>query len=208
MMSAEAFQSELSSNELLLWSGQPERSVIFHREDLLAIPFSLMWGGFAIFWEVSVLGFSGFVGNDRAPWFFVAWGIPFVVIGQYMIWGRFIHVVWKKSRTFYAVTGKRILLRTVSKGSSSNLKMVELSAVGQIEKSIRSDGIGTLQFGQPSPSPHRRSSFSLDLLEKNGAPAFVDIADVEMVYRIIMDAKERQDHNQTTAPAFGFSRRN
>lgn len=209
MMAAEAFQSELAGNETLLWSGQPERSVIFHKEDFLAIPFSLMWGGFAIFWEAAVLGFGGSHGNDHAPWFFVVWGIPFVVIGQYLIWGRFVYVYWKKSRTFYAVTSKRILLRTLSKRSSSNLRMLELSTVGEIEKSIRFDNIGTLQFGHAAPTSGRRgSSVSLDPLDRNGVPAFVDIADAEMVYRIIMEAKEKQNSSQTSSPVFGFSRGN
>lgn len=59
MTTAEAFQSELLANESLLWTGQPERRVIFHKEDILAIPFSLMWGGFAIFWEMAALGIFG-----------------------------------------------------------------------------------------------------------------------------------------------------
>jgi hypothetical protein len=43
-------QPELLSGESLLWSGQPLRRVIFHQRDLFTIPFSLLWGGFAIFW--------------------------------------------------------------------------------------------------------------------------------------------------------------
>ena len=46
-----AIQPELTSGESILWAGQPNTRVIFHKEDLFLIPFSLMWGGFAIFWE-------------------------------------------------------------------------------------------------------------------------------------------------------------
>ena len=32
------------------------------------------------------------------------WGIPFVVAGQYLIWGRFFYDAWLKRRTYYALT--------------------------------------------------------------------------------------------------------
>ncbi len=39
------------------------------------------------------------------------WGTrPFVLIGQYMIWGRFVYARWKKRRTFYALTNRRALI--------------------------------------------------------------------------------------------------
>jgi hypothetical protein len=204
MMSAEAFQSELSSSESLLWSGQPERRVIFHKEDLLFIPFSLMWGGFAMVWEIIALVMPH--GHNILSWLFPVWGIPFLLVGQYIIWGRFIHVAWKKSRTFYAVTSQRILLRTVSTWSHNKFRMLDLSGVNEIERSIRSDGIGTLQFGRKPTTGS--SGFTIDPLYRHGVPAFVDICDAEMVYHIILDAKERRYPRQMTASAFGFSRGN
>src|SRR5580692_6078756 len=84
-------QIELLAGESLLWCGQPLPRVLFHMQDIFAVPFSLLWGGFAILWEWGVTGHFG--GNSHAhpaPFFFALWGIPFVVIGQYMIWGRFV----------------------------------------------------------------------------------------------------------------------
>jgi hypothetical protein len=89
---AAIFQPELSAGESLLWSGQPLRKVIFHRQDWFAIPFSFLWGGFAIFWELGVLGYFENSGHPHsAPGFLALWGIPFVLIGQYLIWGRFFY---------------------------------------------------------------------------------------------------------------------
>jgi hypothetical protein len=108
--SFEAIQPELTSGESILWAAQPNTSGIFRREDLYLIPFSLLWGGFAIFWEAGVTGFWGSSKTHPAPAFFMLWGIPFVVIGQYMIWGRFIVAAWKKRRTFYALTNRRAVV--------------------------------------------------------------------------------------------------
>ncbi len=54
-----AVQPELTSGESVLWAGQPNPRVIFHRDDLYLIPFSVLWGGFAIFWAAGVSGYWG-----------------------------------------------------------------------------------------------------------------------------------------------------
>jgi hypothetical protein len=51
-----AVQPELLSGESIVWAGQPNTRVIFHKQDLYMVPFSLLWGGFAIFWEAGVSG--------------------------------------------------------------------------------------------------------------------------------------------------------
>jgi hypothetical protein len=65
-------QPELLAGESLLWAGQPQKKVIFHSRDWFAIPFSFMWGGFAIFWEWGVTGGLGSSGR-HSPDFFMLW---------------------------------------------------------------------------------------------------------------------------------------
>jgi hypothetical protein len=90
-------QKELDSGERLLWAGSPKQGVIFRGADVFMIPFSVLWGGFAIFWEFMVLQIpSGNAGP--ADIIFPFFGVPFVLVGLYMIFGRFIYESKKREK--------------------------------------------------------------------------------------------------------------
>jgi hypothetical protein len=187
-------QAELSSGESLLWSGQPQRKVIFHQQDWFGIPFSLLWGGFAIFWELGATGYWGIIGKSHsAPEFFVLWGIPFVLIGQYMIWGRFFYADWKKTRIYYGVTNKRVLI--LSTGSNRRVTDTYFSNLDSVSLTTRYDGIGTVEF---APEPVTQTAWGFGNNRRRGNQlgidlsrlAFFDIADAKNVYQLIQSQRE------------------
>ncbi len=173
-------QTELSAGESLIWTGKPNPRVIFHSSDWFVVPFSLLWGGFAILWEAGVSGAGPWGGKSR--WDFgMLWGIPFVVIGQYMIWGRFFYNAWRKRRIVYALTNERVI--TIVTPPQARVISAYLRSLPGIEKEFRSDGIGTLKFGETLPFFSGRGSKTgrSELFLDNAIPVFVDIDDAAAV---------------------------
>jgi hypothetical protein len=169
--SARVISPELGSDETLLWSGMPGQGLMLVPNDLFMIPFSLMWGGFAIFWEASVF-------RSRAPVFFRLWGVPFVVIGLYMIVGRFFFDAWNRGRTRYGVTNTRVII--VSDLFTKSVVSLDRRNLGETSLHERSDGSGTIVFGPTDGfgGAGRRTQ----------PPSFVGIADAKRVYGLIRAA--------------------
>ena len=130
----EAIAENLELGEALLWAGRPQKGLRLRIQDILLIPFSLMWGGFAIFWEYSVITHpsknSGSIGL-----FFTLWGIPFVCIGLYLIFGRFFVDAYNRSRTFYGVSNERIII--LSGIFSRQIKSLQLRTLSDISLNQR-----------------------------------------------------------------------
>ena len=168
------FKDELLDNEKILWSGKPKDGIFFKASDALMIPFSLMWGGFAIFWEMSVI-------TTDAPIFFKLWGIPFVLVGLYMIFGRFLFEKKEREKTFYAVTDSRVLI----KSGLFNTKLTSLSLQKLPELSItkKDNGFGTIEFVD---SNILSSIGSFSPYKKDNTPKFEMIEDVQYIYNEII----------------------
>lgn len=134
---------QLSPGEQIEWVGAPDPNKRFTSADLFLIPFSLLWGGFAILW---------FVGATIGGGGFGLFGLPFVAIGLYFMFGRFIYKANRKRRTTYAVTDRRILeiVRGLRGGESVNATY--LRSIPSISTSTTSGGYGTVDFASSSSS--------------------------------------------------------
>src|SRR5688572_9125120 len=102
-------EKELSAGERLVWSGQPRDGIRLRPVDAFLIPFSLLWCGFALFWEVMALTATS---KQAGPigYVFPLFGIPFVLVGLYLVIGRFMVDARMRARTFYGVTNERIII--------------------------------------------------------------------------------------------------
>ena len=178
--SSQPFQPYLFGGERVLWSGQPKQGLVLSARDTLLIPFGLMWGGFAVFWNAGVWG--TFDGSEAAPLFFRLWGLPFLVIGLYLIIGRFFHDARIRKNLYYAVTDQRIFVLRKSKMTS-----LDIHRLPRLELSEHSNRTGTLTFEGANFAPwgSGMNGFSWWVPSLGAAAQFFRIENPRRVYELI-----------------------
>ncbi len=197
---------ELEVGEPLLWSGQPRKGIVFRSSDVFLIPFSIMWGGFAIFWETSVFA-QARKGGKTMSLFMVLWGIPFVLIGLYMIFFRFIVDARRREHTCYGLTDRRAIIVTglvggelsPSIGTVTSLaaglgrrkvKSLDLRTMTDFSMNERADGSGTITFGAQNQSSNFAGS-GWPGSGGNAPPSFDLVDNVKSVYELIRGAQRK-----------------
>lgn len=188
MNDEDRFRGELMDGERILWNGKPEWTGYFSAEDVFLIPFSIVWGGFALFWESMVI-------KTGAPIVMAVFGIPFVLIGLYLMIGRFFYKKYKNGKTYYALTNKRALLvNEVGGRTVQSILLKELPGISKLYGQ-QGTGMGTIIFtnipaGLP-PAVMRAAASGMS--SKGQIAGFISIKDVDSVYQMLMKAKEEQE---------------
>ena len=177
----QTIQDRLEPRERLLWWDRPKQGVMLRKADLFLIPFSLLWGGpMFLFWGIIFT-------TGNAPWFFKLLGVPLVLVGIYLIIGRFFHDAWRRRRLFYGLTDNRIFIATPSSSHTLPLK-----GLGEIRLDERRSGEGSIAFG-------RKIVFMpmwLSWRSLSGAPpvpTFERIKDARRVFAAIREAQKQAE---------------
>jgi Bacterial PH domain len=177
---SQVISSLIGRDERLLWSAQPRQGIFLRSTDAYLIPFSLLWGGFALFWEGSVV-------NSNAPVFFRLWGIPFVLVGLYLIVGRFFADARLRSRTYYGLTTERIVI--VSGLFSRTTKSLQLRTLSEVSLAESRGGVGTITFG--AVAPWWAGGGGWPGSQRQVSPAFDSISSARDVYEKIRIAQKQ-----------------
>ncbi len=174
-MRGDVFQDKLLNGEHVVWTGRPAQGILFTPRDAILIPFSLMWGGFAIFWETMVL-------RHGVPWFFVLWGVPFVLAGLVLIFGRFLIDAYLRARLYYAITDRRVLI--VRDAPFPGLVSLTLTPPPQVQLVLGAGGRGTIKFGQRVW--FGRGDMSAFIPALSATPQFIGIENAQAVLNAIL----------------------
>lgn len=143
--------SEMDSGEKLLWAGKPKGGFLLRPSDVFMIPFSIFWCGFAIFWMVGATDALWADKRDPTPFHYIfpLFGLPFVLMGLCMVFGRFFVDKAQREKTTYGVSSERVPIK--SGLFSSTVKSLNLRTLSDITLKERTDGSGTVTFGASFP---------------------------------------------------------
>lgn len=174
-------QTTMMSNERTLWSGEPGHGLYFQPLDLFLVPFSLVWCGFAIFWTRTV-------SSTGAPGFFDLWGLMFVAVGLYFVFGRFVVDMWVRSGTHYSVTDRRIL---IDRGGPFP-RQIAISLADLPPVSLRGGafGQGTIRFGESYNAWGGSRGFGAWSPSLDPTPQFIKVDNAKDVFDLINRARD------------------
>ena len=174
----EYLQHDLLPGEKLLWTGRPATGIKLRTSDIFFIPFSILWFGFAIFWEAGVL--SG------GPSFFAIWGIPFICVGFYVTIGRFFYDKKMREKTVYGITPDRIIIN--SGVFTTTVESFNIRILSNISIDEKSDGSGTIKLGS---NDHPWGELAIGGWRGNKKiPALEFIQNVRNVYNLILQQQK------------------
>jgi len=184
---ADDIRSYLLAGEKILWSGKPQQGLRFAPYDLFLVPFSLIWGGMAIF----VAG-PAFLTVPLSPFSVIP--CLFVVIGLYMMAGRLLQDIWVRARTDYLLTDRRVVIhrRAILGGLGGDLVAVDLSRGIQVRLKSGTGDRGTLVFGvEPPFNIFRRGNIGQWVPSLDPTARFIGIENARRVFDQIQTLQGR-----------------
>ncbi|QQR85201.1 MAG: hypothetical protein IPJ76_11300 [Flavobacteriales bacterium] len=168
----------MNAEERILWQGQPKQGLRVRTHDLFLIPFSLLWCGFAVFWTVSVIATS-------APFIMKIFGLAFVGIGMYFVFGRFLVESYQRRHTWYTLTDQRAIITATAPRRID--RSVDLHSVTNVSVETQHGGWGTVLLGPAPAMPFSRIGFGRN---NAGPPAFDVVQDAASIYSMIVDVRQ------------------
>ena len=173
---------DLGPSEWIIWQGQPAQGFRLSPQDAFAVPF-------AAFWLLTVLAIFGLILSGEAthvdPFAYVVLPI-FLLVGFYMLVGRFIVDRAARRRTNYYLTNQRALIETGLFRLA--LSSVSLAALPEVRFRAARKGRGTIQFGSP-PALFGMMPSSWPGARQFLPPTFEDVEDGQRVFQLALSAQ-------------------
>lgn len=180
----------LAPGEQLLWAGRPKQGFAVRALDFWVVPFMICWS------SAVVLSFFGLIRQEgQLTLSMIAVMVPILLLGVYMLLGRFWIDAKARSKTFYGVTSQRVII--IDGLISQQIHSIILKEILEVQFTHRSDGTGTLEFFTTLGGLNRFRKLGFNRSEswwptrsKFIPPAFEMVSRPRHVEAIVFQAKE------------------
>ncbi|MFZ1741477.1 MAG: hypothetical protein WAT93_01415 [Pontixanthobacter sp.] len=138
-----ALKAELRRSERILW--QSSQNPQSYKSAMAVWGFAVLWTAFACFWTTAAW-FMTRAGNqplDGMAYLFPLFGVPFILVGLYMLVRPFLSRTAAK-RTVFAVTNERVI--KLLKGKGVIVESVSIDRIGSLFRVDGEQERGTLQI--------------------------------------------------------------
>ena len=122
------------------------------------------------------------------------WGIPFVLVGLYLIVGRFFVDARQRSKTYYGVTDERVII--ISGLFRRSLKSLNIDTLTDVSLTEKPDGSGTITLGPTPPWHNWMSGSNWPGSHQHAVPSFDMIENARQAYDIVRGS-QRAARNRT-----------
>ncbi len=162
------FQKYLNLGEKTIWTGSPKYPIGQH-----TIPvklFGLFFLGFSLFWTIMAFQIADFMG---------LFGIPFIIVGSFIIFRNKKFGSKFQRQAFYAVTDERIMIVMIS--DTEEMTNVALDQLSNVITSPGAYGTKTIVF-------YTRNTYGMN----NSHPYFFNLENGEYVANLINKQREKR----------------
>lgn len=176
-------QGLVGADERILWAGKPAQGIQFHRSDWGFIPFAVLWAAFVVIWEIAVF-------KTGAPSYFALIGIPLILIGIFIVAGRFWWDAKVRAGQRYALTDRHVIIDNACPGRWT--KRFELARLPPMTVTEYAGGRGSITFKDQSFRVFSGKPNALEFISPaQQGDRFDLIADVKKVEQMIRDAQKK-----------------
>ncbi len=184
-MMVSEIEHELLKNEQLVWTGRPKQGIVFRINDFFLVPFSLAW-------TIGVLLFEFAAFHPNLPFFLPLVGFPFLLIGLFLLFGRYVMDKLRRKNIVYWITDQRIIIK--GEKFKHTLRSYPFAEMEHVELYLHSKRYGTIVLGDESDIGGRGGKIEeLYWVNSGRYPRLEMIENVQQVFDMIMRLRNESE---------------
>ena len=180
-------EQQLLPGEVVVWSGRPASGIVFRIEDVIPLLADVLWIAMAC--AIVYFGAKGQLHSREGyytPLVAELWGVAAIAFSIYATIGSYVGDAQLRSRLFYALTNRRVIIAETGGKVDASISLDELDMWPVVP---RGRAYGTLFFGA-RPSPITVSGrIYVQFVGSDDVPCFDFIGEPEQVAQRIEDAR-------------------